>query len=296
MRSISDATIKQYSVSYKRWGLFCQEKVLDPWDPTPSSMVAFFQHVMDSSNISYNSINSYRAALSLIARSQVGCDPLVSRFLKGVARLRPPAPRYNITWNPYTVLDFLDREFSEIGELSKKLVTLFLLATGHRLQTIHLIRMGEISFSATSGVRIKITDPIKCSGPNKKQPLISIPPLQEKPNLCVVKNLQKYIDLTAPIRPTAEDFLFIISRPPYNRASKATLSRWVLSTLSDAGVDTSIFKPHSTRHAATSAASRAGVSIDIIRQSAGWSQRSDVFTQFYNRPLQEEASLLHSII
>lgn len=227
--------------------------------------------------------------------SQVGQHPIVSRFVKGVSRLRPPAPRYNVTWDPYTVLAFLDRDVTAVEELSKKLVTLLLLATGHRLQTIHLIRLGEISFSEISGIRIMITDPVKNSRPNSHQPLIVLPLLQEKPHLCVATTLKKYIQSTAHLRPPDSVFLFIINRPPYTRATKATLSRWVTSTLKEAGVDTSIFKPHSTRHAATSAAGRAGVSIDIIRRSAGWSQQSEVFTKFYNRPLQAETSLIHAV-
>ncbi|RVE44042.1 hypothetical protein evm_011340 [Chilo suppressalis] len=42
---------------------------------------------------------------------------------------------------------------------------------------------------------------------------------------------------------------------------------------------------HSTRHAATSTASRIGVSVDVIRKTAGWCQSSSVFAKFYNREI-----------
>ncbi|KAH9635903.1 hypothetical protein HF086_002463 [Spodoptera exigua] len=58
-------------------------------------------------------------------------------------------------------------------------------------------------------------------------------------------------------------------------------------TLNEAGIDTSVFTAHSTRHASTSAASRAGLGIDLIRRTAGWSGTSSTFAKFYNRPITE---------
>ena len=48
----------------------------------------------------------------------------------------------------------------------------------------------------------------------------------------------------------------------------------------DAGVDTSIFKPHSTRSAATSAAKLASVPLDEIMATVGWRSNS-VFAGYY---------------
>ncbi|CAC5380314.1 unnamed protein product [Mytilus coruscus] len=49
-------------------------------------------------------------------------------------------------------------------------------------------------------------------------------------------------------------------------------------------VNTSMFKTHSTRGASTSAALKAGVSVNSILKSAGWTNES-TFRQFYNRPV-----------
>ena len=51
-------------------------------------------------------------------------------------------------------------------------------------------------------------------------------------------------------------------------ASKDTMSRWLKQVMSAAGLDTSIFKPHSTRSAATSAAKVADVPLDDIMATA----------------------------
>lgn len=51
------------------------------------------------------------------------------------------------------------------------------------------------------------------------------------------------------------------------------------------GVNVDKFKGHSTRHAATSAALRMGVTIETIRNAAGWSEKSLTFWKFYNKPI-----------
>lgn len=52
-------------------------------------------------------------------------------------------------------------------------------------------------------------------------------------------------------------------------------------------VGTSIFSAHSVRHATTSAAFKAGVSLEIIKNTADWTPVSSMFLNFYNRPLEE---------
>ena len=52
-----------------------------------------------------------------------------------------------------------------------------------------------------------------------------------------------------------------------------------------AGIDTKVFKPHSTRAAATSKAKAACVPIHDILRHAGWSS-SRCFDLFYNKPVE----------
>ena len=48
---------------------------------------------------------------------------------------------------------------------------------------------------------------------------------------------------------------------PHKPVNSATLSHWVKNCLLEAGIDSQVFKAHSTHGAATSAALRAGISI-----------------------------------
>ena len=55
-------------------------------------------------------------------------------------------------------------------------------------------------------------------------------------------------------------------------------------SMKDAGIDTMVFKPHSTRGASTSAAKPLNVPIQVIMNTAGWCSDS-TFAKFYDRPV-----------
>ena len=76
-----------------------------------------------------------------------------------------------------------------------------------------------------------------------------------------------------------EKYLFLTHRKPFRRASTQTISRWVKNVMKISGIDTNKFKTHSTRHASTSAVFRAGLSIDTIKEAAGWSKKLQVFCE-----------------
>ena len=83
-----------------------------------------------------------------------------------------------------------------------------------------------------------------------------------------------------------ENILFITVKKPHKAASTQTISRWIKNCLISYNIGVE-FTAHSTRHAATSAALRKGVDINVIRNTAGWSENSKVFARFYNRPIAE---------
>ena len=80
----------------------------------------------------------------------------------------------------------------------------------------------------------------------------------------------------------------------FTDATKSTIARWIKLALKLADVDTNIFAPHSTRAAATSAASLK-VSIDTIIRTAGWT-RDSTFRKFYKRPVVNSSEFSHSIL
>lgn len=291
LNSLSSSTLKQYDSSFKLWWLFCRQNNIDFYQASVPFVLKFLTDRFEA-GASYGTVNCTRSALSLIIGPRIGEDDRIKRFIKGVFRLKPPAPKYNVTWDPAIVLNYLKglypNEVISLEKLTHKLVTLLALTTGHRVQTLSLIKIKNIQFT-DEGVQIFIPDLIKTSGKNTKQPLLYLKSFDSKVEICPVTTLNCYIKRTEPIRNSdASHKLFITHKKPYHEASQQTISRWIKQVLGEAGVNVSIFTAHSTRHASTSAASRSGVSIDLIQKTAGWSQNSACFARHYNRPTVQE--------
>jgi len=89
--------------------------------------------------------------------------------------------------------------------------------------------------------------------------------------------------------------LFVSLTRDHKPVTVQTISRWIKTVLSKSGVDTSVFKGHSTRHASSSSALKQGIAVDIIRARAGWTPDSNVFARFYNRPVDESLSFANAV-
>ncbi|KAL7304020.1 hypothetical protein TKK_0003490 [Trichogramma kaykai] len=169
-------------------------------------------------------------------------------------------------------------------ELSEKILVLLALCTAHRSQTFALIDINNISNLGTE-LQIKIPDLIKTSKPGAMQPNLILPFFKERPKLCAASSILKYIEVSKSLREDRSR-LFISTRKPYKNIGSQTISRWIKSMLNKAGIDTSRFTGHSTRHASASTANRNGIDIRTIKLTAGWSEKSTVFARFYNQPVE----------
>ena len=99
--------------------------------------------------------------------------------------------------------------------------------------------------------------------------------------LCPVKTTLSYIDRTSALRGETRS-LFVSTIKPHNAVSSATIGRWIKSTLKAVGVDTNLFKSHSTRSASSSGAKTRGASIGDILKRGQWSNAS-TWQRFYNK-------------
>ena len=145
--SVSVATLRQYDCPLRKWYEFCTQKEENPYCARIKNIQDFLTGEFKK-GASYRTINSYRSALALILGPEIAQDPGIKRICKGAAKIRPPHPKYNETWDPRIVLEFLSSlgPNSEISleQLSYKLVTLLALITAHRMQTLALINIKEI--------------------------------------------------------------------------------------------------------------------------------------------------------
>lgn len=286
--SLSISTKKQYNSAFRQWWTYCTKEEVDPFKATINEVISFFQDLYENQPFKYGTFNNVRSALALILPEGLGNNIYIKRYLKGISKLRPPRPKFNMTWDPKILLNYLEQlypnEEISLEMLTKKLVTLLSLITAQRFQTLSLIRVENIIFTADGNVQIFIVDNIKTSAPGRHQPFLQFPFFLQKPEICVAQTLHTYIERTSNIRED-QTFLFLTFTRPHRRATSQTLSRWVKEILNKAGINTNMFTAYSVRHASTSCAYRSGVSIEVIRKMAGWTNKSETFLKFYNKPL-----------
>ena len=223
---------------------------------------------------------------------------MVKRLLKGVARLRPPVPRYTAIWDVGVVLKFLRElgpvEILSLADLTLKLVMLVALVTAQRTQCLHLMDLGHVKRD-DHGFQFAIVDAIKTTRGGTKQPVLMLRRYPTDPRLCVVVTLDEYLARTEPLR-GAHTRLFLSTQKPHLPVHKDTIARWIRTSLDRAGIDTSQFKAHSTRAAASSAAALSGtVPIQDILTAAGWSN-SRTFATFYNKPVMHNNTFAQSVL
>ncbi|CAB0017109.1 unnamed protein product [Nesidiocoris tenuis] len=214
--SLSESTVSQYSSSLALWWDYCSKNNISPWSFEVKVILKFFQHVLDTRPNAYSSFNTLRSALSLISPDGIGNNVLVRRYIKGISKLRPPKPRYLNTWDPEIVLKYLEENDAlGLAPLSKKLVVLLLLATGHRLQTISLIETNNVTFS-DQGAKILIPSRVKTSNPNRPQPSFFLPVFSARPKLCVSTVLRTYLEATAHDAKESNIRAYCVERKTFN--------------------------------------------------------------------------------
>lgn len=79
---------------------------------------------------SFSSLNTVRAAISLVSHNAIGDDPLIRHFCKGASILKPSKPRYDYIWDPAPVIlklgSLFPHEELSLEKITKKLVLLAL--------------------------------------------------------------------------------------------------------------------------------------------------------------------------
>jgi len=136
----------------------------------------------------------------------------------------------------------------------------------------------------SDSVVFRIFDLLKQSRPGYKNPEITLRAFPSDRTLCIFTYFVAYMQTTKTLR-NDNTAVFLTLNKPHSPATKDTISRWVKTVMSDAGVDTTRFAPHSVRCASTSAAHRGGAPVNEIMQKAGWAS-DNVFAKYYNKPVQ----------
>ena len=279
-----------YNSALKKWHSWCLGRKVDSFRPNLADITGFLAHSFDE-GLEYRALNTYRSALSGVLPPidgfLVGQHPLVVRLLKGVLNLRPAMPRYQQSWNVDTVLTYLqilpNNEDLSLRFLTQKLAILLAITAPKHSSELKLLDFRFMRI-LPEGAEFQLPGLTKTSSE-----VISVffAKYSECEKLCVLRCLQCYIMRTDSFRPARNpniaNQLLLSYHRPHHPVQSCSIARWIKSILGSAGIDTAIFKGHSTRSASTSKARAGGVSLEEVIKMADWSGSSS-FTRFYYRP------------
>ena len=126
LSSWSESTKKRYAGPWRAWAEWCAVRGWCPFSAPVTSVLLFLASLLKEKDLEYRTIAVYRSAISqthdLVDSVPLGELPIVSKFMKGVFRTKPPKPKYCSSWNVAKVLDFL-RNQELLDKLSLKLLT-----------------------------------------------------------------------------------------------------------------------------------------------------------------------------
>ncbi|KAI2651171.1 Transposon Ty3-G Gag-Pol polyprotein [Labeo rohita] len=308
LQSRAPSTRKLYALKWKLFTSWCGERQQDPVNCPVGTVLEFLQ-ARFSTGLAHSTLKVYVAAISAyhapLGGMSVGRNPLVTRFLRGALRLRPPTRPHIPTWDLAVVLEALCRPpFEPIEEIPDRLLT---IKTALLLALTSLKRVGDLQALSVAPSHLEfapgMTKAFLYPRPgyvpkvptSTPQPVVLqafCPPPFRKPNqqkqncICPVRALDAYVHRAALWRKSEQ--LFVCYGPPKkgSPATKQTISRWIVDAISTSYESSGLPSPmglraHSTRATAASKALMLGVPIQDICNAAGWSTPL-TFVRFYN--------------
>ena len=256
----------------------------------------------------YSTINGHRSAISAyhdeVDGKPIGVHPDVCALLRGASNERPPQPRLSYVWDVDEVLKLIT-SWGDNPDLPDKIITyklaaLLALTSGHRGAELKLLNILRMDVNKDH-VRFHFSKRFKTTKPGVVPNASSFYQFTEDSRLCPLLCLKYYLIRSANWRRDGESTvivrtdLFLGHTSPHDEVSKQTIAKWIKEVLGMANIDTKVFKGHSYRHASTSKAHFAGLSIEHIIDQGNWSNCS-TFERFYHQPIVSGAKKFQNAI
>ena len=283
-----EGTKSQYQSYAKKWFEFCKTNkchIISP--PLPLAMQ--FLSDMYHAGLSYSSINTARSVLSsllFLENSSIpfGQLPVVKRLMKGIFELRPSFPKYSATWDVNLAFEYIrkhDLVLLKLKDLSYRMAFLLCLLSGQRCQTVSKLFLDNMVVNEDK-VTFLITEKLKHTRIGSHQKPLEFMAFPHDKRLCIVNLLKEYLQRTANIRGQEKQLLISFIKP-HKAVSRDTISHWIRSFMTSAGVNTDRYGSHSTRAASASHLAAKNFDIKDIMSAVGWS-KEETFQKFYHFP------------
>lgn len=301
MLSWDSKTRKQYKVYLDKWLIFCDKRNYNPYNCELWQGIDFLIFIFEQ-NYAYSSINCARSALShalpKFEGETFGSHHITTRIMRAFYRERPQLSRYQSTWDVTVVLDMFRRWKSNSKlsrkNLSLKVVMLLLLTSCQRVQTLSTLKVSDLNWDDDYKHAIfRLSSMLKHSKRGTLG-LLKFHSFTENKKLCPVRALKSYLVRTNGFR-NGQDGLFLSYVAPFRMVSKPTLARWVRTCMAKAGINTTAYKAHSTRGAATSLLANLNIPVRQIMEKASW-KCEGTFRKFYQKTVIETEDVSHAIL
>ena len=216
-------------------------------------------------------------------------------FPQRVFELKPSLPKYKNIWDVNIVLTYLlslhPPQDLTLKDLTYKTAMLLALLSGQRCQTLHLLSVSCMVLKHDSCV-FTIYKLLKTSRPGKHVSALTFTAYSPDSRLCPIVCLSEYVKRTSELR-KGSDQLLLSFQKPYQPVSTDTISRWLKTVLAKSGIDTSVFKGHSTRAASSSAAALCKVTY-LLSWTMLAGQMPQPLENFTRNPLSQQVKLMDS--
>jgi hypothetical protein len=288
LQSWKAGTRKQYSLAWGKWCVWCERYSKNPIKPTEIEVMSYLYslHLCGKSDSVLNTHKStLLQTLNIIGIKWCRSPRLISRFMRGIFNVKPSVPRYKFTWDVGKVLNLLSSWYPLdslcIKKLTLKLTALIALACATRAQTLISLNLDYMKvFRKDKYAVFYFPGLLKTSTVGKGNNFCLKLEHFETESLCVYHTLlHYYINITKNVRQSRQ---LLISFVTHKAITSSTVARWLKSVLYFSGIDITLFKAHSFRSAAVSAAYSGKCSVKSILKTADW--KSDCnFYKFYCR-------------
>ena len=306
---------KTYSSQWKKYKEWCLDESLHPWISDDPKLISYerardqlMRHLdfLKPQAKSHSVLPDSKSAVCWAFRSaldiELGKDTLILQWMKGWQIEMPKQPRYAPDcegWDPGAIVNYwfsqpINLRLNQV-EMGYKALTLFAIAMFTRPSDLARLARDTIDRLA-SAIRFNYfgTKELRSVPKLTKTQGLS---MDRQEQVCVVRALECYIDLTAdpdmflhqdPVYPFQHVFMSqVVDNHIGPRKGKffpigpSTCSRW-LRTIMDRVDIPKEFPGGSVRMAAASAAIDRGMPIDVVLSIGRWASWQ-VFNNFYNR-------------
>ncbi|KAG2223257.1 hypothetical protein INT45_006983 [Circinella minor] len=301
MASLKKRTDLVYDGHWSRWVHWCQQQQgkIDPTAYQPKKVAKF---LVEHKDLAYQTLNGYRSAIaSVLDTLHPHNKPLAEQeeiklFFKTRAQEDTKIPNiHQEIWDVrdiiQVVLRWEENNNLSLKQLQKKAIVLTSIATMWRPRSdLAKLAWRDVNFTKDENGKLQGMV-LLARKPKEGKPKTSKIGCLSNPHICPVTVMwllpQKTQDKRSHLNDQDNFFLSGIDTKKPWPIKEGTLANVIKEVMSEAGIDTKKYTPHTIRSASSTFAVQQGIDINQVKEHANWSLTSNTFEQYYYRPLNQ---------